>query len=134
MFCYREVKHFIIWFYPPMMDYDVYLHNLVVLFVASSTSPRSSKTESGGKIYHTFSIDSFLKTGRPAWPTPGRVSCPQAGRFGWGASLRPAWPGLGRDSCTGDSSPNGQILGGPIYGGLLPHWSPTLEQVFPHHC
>ena len=76
MFLYREVKPFIIWFYPPMMDYDVSLHNLVVLVVASSTSPRSSKTESGGKRYRIFSIGDFLDAGRPAWPALGRVSWP----------------------------------------------------------
>lgn len=55
MFLYREVITFIIWFYHPMMDYDVSLHNLVVLVLAISTSPRSSKTESGCKRYRAFS-------------------------------------------------------------------------------
>ena len=91
-------QNFTIWFYPPMMYYDVSLHNLVVLVVASSTSPRSSKTESGVKRYRTFSKGDFLETGRPAWPAPGRVSWPQAGRFCQGAILDAARPALGRVS------------------------------------
>ena len=39
-----------------MMDNDVSLHDLVELFVASPTSPRSSKTESGCKRYARFHI------------------------------------------------------------------------------
>ena len=38
------------------MDHDVSLHDLVELFVASPTSPRSSKTESGCKRYARFRI------------------------------------------------------------------------------
>ena len=38
------------------MDNDVSLHDLVELFVASLTSPRSSKTESGCKRYAHFHI------------------------------------------------------------------------------
>jgi hypothetical protein len=39
----REVKPFIIWFYPPLLNYDVSLHKVVELFVVIPTSPRSSK-------------------------------------------------------------------------------------------
>ena len=39
-----------------MLDNDVSLHDLVELFVASLTSPRSSKTESGCKRYAHFRI------------------------------------------------------------------------------
>ena len=59
-----------------MMDYDVSLHTLVVLVVVISTSPRSSKTESGGERYRVFSIGVFLKTAtslgwvEPAWEQP----------------------------------------------------------------
>ena len=38
------------------MDNDVSLHDLIELFVASLTSPRSSKTESGCKRYARFRI------------------------------------------------------------------------------
>ena len=38
-----------LWFPPHMMDYDVSLHDLEVLFVAIRMSPRSSKSESGWK-------------------------------------------------------------------------------------
>ena len=48
---YIEVKPFSIWFYLPLLDNDVSLHDLVELFVARSTSQRSSKTESGRKSY-----------------------------------------------------------------------------------
>src|SRR5664279_3628891 len=40
-----------IWFYPPILDYDVSLHILVVLVVVIPTSPRSSKTEFVCKRY-----------------------------------------------------------------------------------
>ena len=53
---FREVKPFPIWFYLPLLDNDVSLHDLVELVVASSTSQRSSKTESGRKSYGRFRI------------------------------------------------------------------------------
>jgi hypothetical protein len=43
----REVKPFIIFFYPPLLDYDVSMDEVVELVVVIPTSPRSSKTESG---------------------------------------------------------------------------------------
>jgi hypothetical protein len=50
----REVKPFIIWFYPPWLDYDVSLHKDVELVVVIPTSPRSSKMESGCLSYYRF--------------------------------------------------------------------------------
>jgi hypothetical protein len=53
--CLRsEVKPFIIWFYPPLLDYDVSMHKVVELVVVIPTSPRSSKTESGCSSYCRF--------------------------------------------------------------------------------
>jgi len=52
----REVKPFAIWFYPPLLDYDFFLYDLVVLIVLFKTSPRSSKSESGYKGYGRFSF------------------------------------------------------------------------------
>ena len=42
-----------------MLDYDVSLHILVELVVVISTSPRTSKTESGCKSYARFRIRVF---------------------------------------------------------------------------
>jgi hypothetical protein len=50
----RDVKPFIIWFYPPWLDYDVSLHKVVDLIVVIPTSPRSSETESGCSSYCHF--------------------------------------------------------------------------------
>ena len=41
------------------VDNDVSMHNVVGLVVVIPTSPRSSKTESGCKIYHRFRNTSF---------------------------------------------------------------------------
>ena len=51
---FREVLSFPIWFYPPLLDYDVYLYILVELVVTFLTSPRSSKTESRCERYARF--------------------------------------------------------------------------------
>jgi hypothetical protein len=40
---YSQVKHFIIWFYPPLLDYDVSMVEVVELVVVIPTSPSSSK-------------------------------------------------------------------------------------------
>ena len=53
---YREVEPFIFWFYPPMMYYDVSLHDLVELVIIFETSPSSSKTEFGCSSYGRFRI------------------------------------------------------------------------------
>jgi hypothetical protein len=53
----REIKPFIICFYPPLLDYDVSMDEVVELVVVIPTSPRSSKTESGCKSYHRFRVD-----------------------------------------------------------------------------
>ena len=50
-FLFREILTSSIWFYLPLLDYDVSLHDLVKLFVAIPTSPRTSKTESGWSRY-----------------------------------------------------------------------------------
>ena len=64
-----------------MMDNDVSLHDLVELFVASLTSPRSSKTESGCERYVRFRFAlSVVFTGaevpalRPEFPAPPDIS------------------------------------------------------------
>ena len=58
---YREVSPFYIWFYTPLLDYDVFLHHLVVLVVVIPTSPRTSKTEFGYSRYARFSVGVFLQ-------------------------------------------------------------------------
>jgi hypothetical protein len=52
----REVKPFIIWFYTPLLDYDVSMDEVVELVVVIPTSPRSLKMESEWKSYHRFRI------------------------------------------------------------------------------
>ena len=54
---YREVLPLPIWFYPPMLYYDVHLYIFVELVVTILTSPRSSKMESGCKRYARFRFD-----------------------------------------------------------------------------
>ena len=54
-----------------MMDNDVSLHDLVELFVASLTSPRSSKTESGCKRYARFRIAVSAVFSGAEIPAPG---------------------------------------------------------------
>ena len=43
-------------FYNILLDYDVSMHNLVVLVVTNPTSPRLSKTEFVGERYRVFSF------------------------------------------------------------------------------
>ena len=50
----REVYHFTIWFYPPLLEYDFSLHILLELVVAIPTSPKSSNTEFVRKSYRIF--------------------------------------------------------------------------------
>jgi hypothetical protein len=77
----REVKPFIIWFYPPLLDYDVSMDEVVELVVVIPTSPRSSKTESECKNYHRFHVeDSF----RPDYPPKfGPDYPPPPSNFWW---------------------------------------------------
>ena len=49
--CEKGFLSFPFWFYNILLDHDVSLHNLVVLFVTIPTSPRLSKTESICKRY-----------------------------------------------------------------------------------
>ena len=44
---YTKILPFYIWFYSPLLDYDVSLYILVEIFIAIPTSPKSSKTEFG---------------------------------------------------------------------------------------
>jgi hypothetical protein len=55
----REVKPFLIWFYPPLLDYGVSIHRLVELIVVIPTNPRSSKTESRCSSYGRFGFSCF---------------------------------------------------------------------------
>ena len=95
LFFNRMVLPFPIWFYPSLLDYDVSLYILVELVVTISTSPRSSKTESGCERYVRFRfVFSAVFTGpevpalRPEFPAkfPAQSSgpCPESfpGRLG----------------------------------------------------
>jgi hypothetical protein len=53
----REVKPFIICFYPPLLYYDVSMDEVGEPVVVIPMSSRSSKTESGCKSYHRFCVD-----------------------------------------------------------------------------
>jgi hypothetical protein len=50
----REVKSFIIWFYPPWLDYDVSLHRVIELVVVIPTSPRSKKWSPDAQVIAIF--------------------------------------------------------------------------------
>jgi hypothetical protein len=63
---YSKDKPFIIWFHPPLLDYDVSMDEIVELVVVIPTSPSSSKTESGCKSYNHFCIDIFSRAGNSA--------------------------------------------------------------------
>jgi hypothetical protein len=69
----REVKPFIVWFYPPWLDYDVSLHKVVKIVVMIPTSPRSSKMESGCSSYcrFRFGISTISGGGRNSRPGAG---------------------------------------------------------------
>ena len=71
-----------------MLDYDVSLHNIVLLVVTIPTSQRLSKTEFVGESYGVSPLGVFFrqeiekeKKGPAwlAWPGPGRD---EAGSFG----------------------------------------------------
>ena len=51
---FRYVKPFIIWFYLPMLDYDVSLHILVVLVVTISTTQEHKKRSPDAKVTTVF--------------------------------------------------------------------------------
>jgi hypothetical protein len=70
---YSYVKPFIIWFHPPLLDYDVSMDEVVEPVLVIPTSPRSSKTESGCKSYNRFRTDVFPRA---------RNSAPEAGISG----------------------------------------------------
>jgi hypothetical protein len=67
----REVKPFIIWFYTPLLDYEVSLHEVVELIVVISMSPRSSKTDSGCSSYCRFHFGVFASFRGPEKASPG---------------------------------------------------------------
>jgi hypothetical protein len=68
---YSLVKPFIIWFHPPLLDYDVSMDEGVELVLVIPTSPSSSKTESGCKSYVLFVLMIFL--GGKFGPRSGRA-------------------------------------------------------------
>ena len=71
-----------------MLDYDVSLHILVVLVVAISTTPRTSKTESGCKSYDRFRIGCSA-----VFPSSGSTGAGTAGNpFGMPLAVVPVKP------------------------------------------
>ena len=90
--CKKEVQPFLICYYNILLDYDVYMHNLVVLVMVIPTRPRSSKTESGCKRYCNFS---FTRLARPAWTAKWLAPWPL-----W-LHGRPSWLGYGRPPSSG---------------------------------
>ena len=83
-----------------MLDYDVSLHDLVVLVIIFETSPSSSKTELGCSSYDCFRIGvsiSFSKTGDSGGRTPETPVLNRNLRF---------------ESCVTAASTPGQRLGG----------------------
>ena len=70
---FREVLHFPTWFYPTLLDYDVFLYILVKLVVTILTSLRSSKTESGCESYarFRFALSAVFQRGGSSGPSTG---------------------------------------------------------------
>ena len=98
---YREVIPFIIWFYPPLVDYDVSLHDLVELVILFETSPSSSKTELGCSSYGCFRIATSASFQRGG--DSGRESGQDSGRMSSGPWKLPR--SLPRSLGPGDSAP-----------------------------
>jgi hypothetical protein len=67
----REVKPFIIWFYPPLLDYDVSLHKVLELVVVIPTSPKSSKNRVRMLKLLPFSFWCFCQFWRAGKAGPG---------------------------------------------------------------
>jgi hypothetical protein len=68
-----DFKTLFIFFYPPLLDYDVSMHCFVGLVVVNSTSLRSSEMESGCSSYRCFVLVSL----------PGWIIRPELGRIIW---------------------------------------------------
>jgi hypothetical protein len=56
----KDVKPFIIWFYPPLLYYNVSVDEVVELIVVIPTSLRSLKIESRCKVVTVFALQ-FLQ-------------------------------------------------------------------------
>jgi hypothetical protein len=61
----KKGQPFIIWFYPPLLDYDVSTHGIVELVVVNPMSPRSSKTEPECSCYRHLCIAISSRIIRP---------------------------------------------------------------------
>ena len=61
LFIFRKVLPFYNWFYPPLLNYDVSLHDIVKLVVVIPTSPRTSKMEFVCESFAHFSVGVFLQ-------------------------------------------------------------------------
>jgi hypothetical protein len=59
----KRGQTFIIWFYPPLLDYDISMHSIVELVVVNPTSPRSYKQSSDAQVIIVFVLKSL----------PGRI-------------------------------------------------------------
>ena len=96
--CEKEFLTFPICFYNILLDYDVSLHNLVVLVVTIPTSPRLSKTEFAGESYCVFIIGLFLdrkSKRKEKMGLPGRPGQAQAGTRSAASGALPAQPRAG---------------------------------------
>jgi hypothetical protein len=59
----KRGQTFIIWFYPPLLDYDISMHGIVELVVVNPTSPRSYKRSPDAQVIVVFVLKSL----------PGRI-------------------------------------------------------------
>src|SRR4051812_29676772 len=90
-----EVKPFVIWIYPTLLDYNVSLHDLLDLVVLFETSSRSLKSESGCKSYDRFRSGMTGSIGPGSGSTGGPVVSPLS--TGW-YRIRCAWrPGIPKE-------------------------------------
>ena len=120
-----KVLPFIIWFYPPLLNNDVSLHDPVKLVVVISTSPRTSKTEFVCECCVRFGVVVFLNSGRPA---SGTKAGPKAGRL-WNlagqAGLEAGLAQEGKNSLQTVTFPH------PLKGVVFYLLKGTLGHVFP---
>ena len=93
----------IIWLYHILLDYDVFLHNLVVLVVTIPTSPRLSKTEFVCGRYCISGVERFLgrkrkerKNEKKGKGLPGLAGLVAGASRAAGRPSWPAHPGHGR--------------------------------------
>ena len=108
-----KVLPFIIWFYPPLLNNDVSLHDLVKCFIVFGAQEHKKWSPDDQNMF-VFVLDVFLQFGQPR---PGS-------RSGQGRPLLvPGQPGRVVGATT--FSPPTTLSLEPLLRGLLPQWFST---------